>query len=269
MPANYAHYFYGELIKEKLKDSKEIYPLIHNNLNEFEIGLHGPDVLFYCNPFKKNAINTYGNDLHDKKALDFFINAKETYLNSTHTDAELAFLFGFLCHYVLDMNCHPLVEKYIDIEKASHYEIESSLDRHILKLNNKNPLKENLTKHFIYKEQTAKILAKYFNISFKDAKKSIKEMKLIGKVIVLPHKFQRKIVNSLLKLLKAESFNNILVPFTDNLKCKESNEVITKKMYESVDEGKDLIINYYHYIKDNSSLNMEELSKNYLGIKIE
>ncbi len=268
MPANYAHYYYGELIKEKIKENESIYSIIHNNLNEFEIGLHGPDVLFYCNPFKKNEINTYGNNLHDEKALNFFLKAKEIYLKGSEKDAELSYLFGFLCHYVLDMNCHPLVEDYIPKENASHYEIESSLDRHILKLNNKNPLKENLTSHFIYKEETAKILAQYFNISFKDAKKSIKEMKLIGKIIVLPHKFQRKIVNFLLKILKAQSFNNILVPFEDNLKCKESDKVITKKLLSCVDEGKDLIINYYEFIKNNSPLNMEELSKNYLGIKV-
>ncbi len=266
MPANYAHYHYGELIKEALKENNKIISLINSNLNEFELGLHGPDVLFYNSPFKKNDINTLGNNMHDVVARSFFIKSKEIYLkDDLKSDKELSYLLGFLCHYTLDSNCHPLVEEYMKIEDATHFEVESSLDRHLLIKDNKDPLRTDLTKHFKYKKDVRDIVAKYFEIDKKEAKISIKTMKKLGKIIRLPRKRERDLVENLLKKLGAEKFKHILVPFTDNLKCKESDEKITEAMYNCVEEGKNIIIDYYEFVKNNTPLKEDALNKTYEG----
>ena len=52
MPSTYAHYRFGqEVLKELPNDIKKI---IIENKELYDIGLHGPDLLFYYLPLKNN-----------------------------------------------------------------------------------------------------------------------------------------------------------------------------------------------------------------------
>lgn len=77
-------------LKEKVREKRKIYaydictlqiwkevisalprPLrstVENHRELFDIGLHGPDILFYYHPMKRNTVNGQGYDLHDKPA---------------------------------------------------------------------------------------------------------------------------------------------------------------------------------------------------------
>ena len=63
MPTSYAHYKFGQEVKEKL--SGEILDIVEEYPQLFHLGLHGPDLLFYYNALKKNKVNTIGFELHE------------------------------------------------------------------------------------------------------------------------------------------------------------------------------------------------------------
>lgn len=76
MPTTYAHYKFGKEVISALP--RPLCSTVENHRELFDIGLHGPDILFYYHPMKRNTVNGQGYDLHDKPADLFFRHAAET-----------------------------------------------------------------------------------------------------------------------------------------------------------------------------------------------
>ena len=70
MPTTYAHYKFGKEVISALP--RPLQNSIEKNRELFDMGLHGPDLLFYYRPAVKNAVNKQGYELHDKMA-DVFL----------------------------------------------------------------------------------------------------------------------------------------------------------------------------------------------------
>ena len=70
MPANYAHYRFG---RDVLKRLPELAFLHSGHCRQaFLTGLHGPDLLFFHNPLKRDAICQLGYAMHRQPARVFF-----------------------------------------------------------------------------------------------------------------------------------------------------------------------------------------------------
>ena len=75
MPTTYTHDVFGKMVYQKLPENlKEI---VEEHMNAYRIGQHGPDILFYYHPMKRNTVNGQGYDLHDKPADLFFRHAAQ------------------------------------------------------------------------------------------------------------------------------------------------------------------------------------------------
>ncbi len=90
MPASYAHYRFGREVTGCL-------PFVYRKTIEshqdlYNIGLHGPDILFYYRPISSNEINQTGYALHDKPASEFFGQAAALYMHAADPDALKAYL---------------------------------------------------------------------------------------------------------------------------------------------------------------------------------
>ena len=74
MPSTYAHRRFGANVldylpaplREKLEAHRELY----------DIGLHGPDVLFYYHAEKSTSVAALGNAMHDEPGRTFFDRAR-------------------------------------------------------------------------------------------------------------------------------------------------------------------------------------------------
>ena len=118
MPAIYAHDRFGakvsELVNGQLKDT------IHAHYTQFQIGLQGPDIFFFYRPWSKNKVNQYGTHLHGISAYPFFKHALLVVRKKGRGSKEYAYLMGFICHFILDSECHPYVEKMIGETGVQH-----------------------------------------------------------------------------------------------------------------------------------------------------
>ena len=94
------------------------------NTEIIDIGLRYPGYSFYYHPMKRNTVNGQGYDLHDKPADLFFRHAAETVKKAEDPAAARAYIYGVICHFALDSECHPYVEKMIHESGISHSEIE-------------------------------------------------------------------------------------------------------------------------------------------------
>lgn len=73
MPSTYAHYRFGRDVFAKLP--QDIKKIIQGDEDLFNIGVHGPDLLFYFRPLTKNPVNAADYGQHDKPAREFFFPA--------------------------------------------------------------------------------------------------------------------------------------------------------------------------------------------------
>ena len=126
MPANYAHHRFGrEVVKAMPAEARQC---ITRFRRMYDLGLHGPDIFFFYNPYWKTAVGDLGNQFHTMTGRDFFPAA----CRAANSEAARAYLYGLLAHYCLDSACHPFVNRLHSIGEAKHAVLESEFDRFLL-----------------------------------------------------------------------------------------------------------------------------------------
>ena len=254
MPSTYAHYKFGkdvfkELPKELVKEINPYMPL-------YKIGLHGPDLLFYYKPLETNVINQEGAWIHDRTGSVFFEKARAITRKNGQKQVRLAYLYGFICHFVLDSMCHGYVDEKIAESGIGHMEIEIEFDRFLLEEDGKDPLKQDLTKHICVNEDYAKVIAPIFiGVTPKEIKRALSSMKRYSSFLMKPNKFKRFFVYSILKLSgHFEKMKELLVSEIPNPKCMDSNQKLKSLYDEAIAIAVELIIEYYESIDKESLL---------------
>ena len=58
MPTTYIHYAYGQEVFHKLPE--ELQRKIEPYIEYYNIGVHGPDILFYYEPYHTNRVSAVG-----------------------------------------------------------------------------------------------------------------------------------------------------------------------------------------------------------------
>ncbi len=129
MPAIAAHYKFGQLVAKSL--DKEVAKIIVDNKELFDLATQGPDLLFYFNPFKHNNIVDLGNNIHSESAEVFFGKILEKGI--AKNPEILAYVLGVICHYGLDLACHPFVNEFSNADISRHTNLESDFDLLIIR----------------------------------------------------------------------------------------------------------------------------------------
>lgn len=94
----------------------------------YDFGLLGPDPYlfyhFYIPPFR-NRINRYASTMHRERTGEFLMELARRAVDSREV---FSYLAGFLCHYALDSNTHPYINRKAKNSGAMHMAIEHKLD---------------------------------------------------------------------------------------------------------------------------------------------
>ena len=87
MPSTYAHYRLGQEVYKSVSALARTAIKSHKEL--FDIGLHGPDILFYYRPLAVCTINKQGYDMHARSGLEFFKRAGGIFCEADEDDKEV------------------------------------------------------------------------------------------------------------------------------------------------------------------------------------
>lgn len=134
MPANYAHYRFGKQVLPELPH--EVQQSIQRFRRLYDVGLHGPDLFFFHNPFFRTSAGELGHQFHIQTGQEFFTRA----CGQATSEAARVYLYGVLCHYALDSACHPFIRKMDESGQAGHVPLESEFDRYLLEADGKLPV---------------------------------------------------------------------------------------------------------------------------------
>lgn len=222
MPSCYAHYRFGSTLLDEIPADIRQPILRHRQL--FDVGLHGPDIFFYQNPFVKGSENPLGDKLHRQNGRDFFTRVCKR-LRLEPSDAGNAYLYGLLAHFCLDSACHGFINASAETENVGHTEIETEFDRFLLELDGKiPPHTQDNSGHIRLTRNEAAVAAEFYpHTTPATVQQCVRNMALYTRLLASREGPMRKTVEKTLSLVGGK-LPEFLMPPAPNSRCAHLNE---------------------------------------------
>lgn len=249
MPSTYAHYRMGQEVRADVGECEK--HVIEHALELFNIGLHGPDILFYYKPLKSNPVNRIGYGMHERSGQEFFERAAQVIRAHPGEDAYLAYLYGFLCHFALDTTCHGYIDEKIESSGVSHAEIEVEFDRMLMLTDGYDPVRHHLTGHIVPSLENARIIREFFKgVTAEEVQKALAGMIKNNELLLAPSAAKRILIKLLLALSgNYKEMHGLMVNITPNPKCVDSNEKLYSLYCQAEKTAVRLIEEYGDFMK--------------------
>lgn len=246
MPTTRAHYRHGEEVRKLVK--QEARDVIDKYSELFHFGVHGPDLLFYNDALKKNPVNQMGSKLHGLPGSYFFEHAAKV-LEELKAEGSgdylpsLAYVYGVLCHFSLDLYCHGYVQEKMDASGVSHTEIEAEMDRELLVQEGLDPVRARVTGHLAPSGRNARVISRFYEgLTKEDIHKAMVDMVKMLDYLVLPNKVMRAAVLGALRLVgQYDQKHGLIINYEKNMECADSTEHLIELMEEAVPFAANLI----------------------------
>lgn len=254
MASTYAHYKFAHLVLERL--SANVRELVERNIQLYDLGLHGPDVLFYYKPLKIHGVSKIGYDLHKRPARGFFCDARAVIRESGGDERYIAYILGFITHFVLDTAVHSYIEKCSSCMTARHIEIEVEFDRALLSREGRNPLREKLTRHLCATDENAAVIACFWEgLTAGKIRRAISSMCFYCNFFVTESRFRRALVNGAFRLIgKYDELKGLFVNPEANPECRNSCEQLDIRFNAAISVAAETVEHYYKGLSSDAPL---------------
>ena len=220
MPTTYAHYRFGCDVLQQLP--KQYRSVIEAHRHMFDFGVHGPDLLFYYKPLEKNPVNQKGYESHNRTGRDFFTEAMAVAREARHPESALSYLYGVLCHFALDRECHPYIGRK-EKEQVSHSAIEASFDRFLMVRDGLDPVTHNCVAHLHPSKTSAAVIAPFYSpVTEQELFEAQKQMLFFLKALIAKGP-KRAMLLAAMKVAGKPHLGDLFVPYTPNPKCVDSD----------------------------------------------
>ena len=232
MPSTYAHRRFGANVldhlpaplREKLEAHRELY----------DIGLHGPDLLFYYHAEKSTPVAALGNAMHDEPGRTFFDRARRVVHEEADREAALAYALGFVCHFALDSTCHPYVEAYVRESGVGHCEIETEFDNALMREDGLDPIKFFTASHIKPSRERAEVIAPFYEgVTVDETLAAMKGMITVHHFLQAANPVKRWVVLTGMRVAgKYEFMHGLVANPQPNPKCVQSSQKL-EELYKT------------------------------------
>lgn len=256
MPAAYTHYKFGQEVLFHLSN-KKLREVIAHYPKMFDLGLYGPDILFYHGIPGKKELNYLGFSLHKEKAADFFVYAKDIIMekNNPARGEGLAYILGAICHFVLDSECHSYIEYCIENKGLSHTEMEMDLERELLERDGYNPVSHNSVYIKLTKREAEYVAMFYEGVTGWQIGISLQHMKRVTGWLLPTNMVKRGTLHSLLGISGRYSMlKGLIMRSSANEKCETSTMELMRMFDGAISVAVTLMMNYYWYLLGRENL---------------
>ena len=261
MPSTYAHRRFGANVLEHLPD--ELRAQLEQNRELYDIGLHGPDLLFYYHAAKSNPVGALGNAMHEEPGRVFFDRARRVVHCEADRDAALAYALGFVCHFALDSTCHPYVEQFTRESGVTHCEIETELDNALMREDGLDPIKFFTASHIKPSRERAEVIAPFYEgVTVDETLAAMKGMITVHHLLQAANPVKRWVVLTGMRVAgKYEFMHGLVANPQPNPKCVQSSQKLEElykaavplavRLIEEYVENKPLGVEYQHTFGEN------------------
>lgn len=254
MPATYAHYRAGETVRRRVDTEAQRVICAYSEL--YEIGLHGPDILFYYQPLTSNRVNRVGYAMHEKSGASFFSYAAKVLKNHGGREAYLAYIYGFLCHFALDVRCHGLIAEKMARSGLSHAEVEVELDRELLSLDGFEPTRKKLTGHIVPSHKNAEVIEAFYpGISADEVRHALRGFVRYNDLLRAPNALKRQALYAAFRLAKCDkTMHGMVIRSQADPRCADSTDQLLGLYAEGERLAVRLIGEYGVYLRGEAPL---------------
>lgn len=256
MPALYTHYKFGQEVFNSITNTR-IREVISNNQKMYHLGLCGPDLLFYYGIPTRMKRSHMGFDLHHEIAADFFVCAKKVLLEEQceKKSAGAAYLFGMVCHYVLDSVCHNSIAYYMEQHSLCHAEMEMDFERYLLLRDGYDPIRHNPVSIYLTKRQTQLVALFYDGVSGRDIAICLQHMRQVTGWLLPSNYIKKGTIHSLLKATgHYKTLKGMIMKDHGSACCEASTQELLECFENAIVIAKELVENYDGYLKGKECL---------------
>lgn len=249
MPSHYAHHRFGSEVLPSIPAGRQ--RQIQRFRRLYNIGLQGPDLFFYFNPFLNTEIGSLGRQYHRMTGREFFTQACDI-LRNNPSEGGTVYLYGLLGHYCLDSLLHPFVHAHTDDGPIGHVELEVEFDRSLLQLDGKLPPQTHrMSKYYKITRGECVTVAQFFppatpaaiHLSTRNMMRS--DWFLAGK--------NRKLLQTLLRATPI-SVSQQLMQDPANHKCLHLNEAMLERYKDALLRFPSLLTQLTAHLQDGTPL---------------
>lgn len=246
MPSCYAHYRFGNAVLDEIPADIRQPILRHRQL--YEVGLHGPDIFFYQNPFGKSNGTPLGSRLHRQSGRDFFTRVCKR-LRLEPSEAGNAYLYGLLAHYCLDSACHGFICASAETENVGHSEIETEFDRFLLERDGKlPPHTQDFSHHIRLSRSEAAVVADFYSSTTPaTVLQCVRNMALYTRLLAAPEGPVRKAVEKTLNLAGGRLPEFLMLPEA-NSRCAHLNHPLLTLFQEAFERFPRMVEQVYAHM---------------------
>lgn len=250
MPATYAHWAFGRECIEKMP--KNLQEIIHENRDIYNLGVHGPDIFFY--DLINSKVVKYGYQLHNIPAEEFFKKSKEAFINHDEKAEMLAYIMGFLSHFVLDCECHSYIERKIEVSGLSHNHIEAQWERHVMLMDYRTPNLIDRAEALKPNKKNAKIISYFHPFEAKTVLATCTWQRYIVSLVTAISPPKQKFFQKIAKKLGIENYGDLYIGFEEIEECRDSNLRLDKLAQKALDRYPKLMKNLLNYLNGQEKL---------------
>ena len=244
MPSTYAHRRFGADVLVQLP--RELREKITPYRPLYDMGLHGPDLMFYYRALQSNPVNRLGNAMHEQPGRVFFTRARGVVNTARNKNAALAYALGFVCHFALDSTCHPYVERYTRESGVSHCEIETEFDNALMQEDGLDPIKFFTASHIKPSRERAEVIAPFYEgVTVDETLAAMKGMITVLHLMQAANPVKRWVVLTGMKVLgKYDGMHGLVANPQPNPQCTESNRKLDALYAKALPLAERLILEY-------------------------
>ena len=260
MPATYAHYRFGTQMLRQMPG--DLHRTVKRYRRLFDVGLHGPDLFFFYRPIFPTKIGRLGHKFHMQTGREFFGRVCRN-LRLEPSEAGQAYLYGALCHYVLDAHCHPLVVQADWEGPVTHSRIEAEFDRFLMEKDGICPPREmRLTKHMTLTDTECGIVSRFYpGTDKKVIRESLRGMANVRKILEIP---EGPVRDALIKTMSLGSdvFRDMIVWSYPDPVCSHLDLPLMEQYRQAAQEFPRMLLKLSAHLTYNAPLG-EEFSRNF------
>lgn len=254
MPSTYAHRRFGANVLEHLPI--EIQNQITPYRELYDMGLHGPDLLFYYHAASSNKVGQLGNAMHEEPGEAFFAPAREVIRKAEDRGAALAYVLGYICHFALDSICHPYVEQYVRSSGVSHCEIETEFDNQLMREDGLDPMHFFTAGHIRPNREFAKIIAPFYeNVTADETYGAMRGMVRVHHLLQATSPVKRWVVLTALKAAGTyDVMHGLVANLQPNPRCEASDKELEALYQQALPLAVRLITEYVEGLSNGAPL---------------
>ena len=257
MPCIYAHDSFGRKVKEQLP--KELQTIINHHKKEFSAGLQGPDFLFFYHPLRKLRTNQIGYWQHRQPAAPF-LEKMLPKVRKEGTDSGLyAYLLGYICHFMLDSECHSYIIPMTSRPGLFHLTIENEFDRHLLKKDGHTPVTYPIWKKIRYSEDIINAIHKAYEslqVSRKQIRKSLRGMRFYKRILSGGRSIKRGIIRlGMFLSMHYRELEGHMMNLRPKKYARQTNQSLQLIFDNAVSATKDLLQDFHLTVTTGKPLN--------------